>query len=150
MRKALLYTGVSAVFFLAALVGSSRTAFANCQDLIDGKTYSCQFKDESGGETHSCATAAATSDEGKFELEITGPVVGNTSLCSCLASKNLAHPKFNKSDEFLCGNQQYGDASQGKVSAKGKKIVDGQYLYNTDPAPYSLVFECSVDPSCVP
>lgn len=146
MRKSL-FTMVGVCSFLFTCVaGPAKVLAANCQDLLANNLYRCRVNGESTGLFEDCFQFTSPGVVGsKFDLTIAG--LEGTLECGCKATGSVLNPKFNASTAFLCGNAEFGDAFEGKVSGNGKKISKGQVFLNDDPDE-SFVFECVLDPTC--
>lgn len=149
MKKSLLtMIGACSLLFATASTPSPAHAAATCQDLLANNRYRCTFNSEIGGLFEDCFQFVSPGVEGtKFDLVFSEGESEETLACECKATGSLAKPKFNASTSFLCGNEEFGDAIEGKVGAKGQKIAKGQFFFNDDPDE-SLVFECVLDPTC--
>ena len=148
MRKPL----IAAAALLALQLGAAqvpRLAHAeSCQDSFGNNAYRCRFKSE-GDAVEICVQAISPGTGGKFDLAV-GEGIATVLQCMCEATGGFDKPKFDGAKErFLCGNSEFGDAARGKIEGKGRKITEGQYLFNDD-LDSSLVFECQLDPTCGP
>lgn len=136
-------------FTLVALAAVPRAQAQNCQDLLANNRYRCQIKTELGAQFEACFQFQSPGSlSGKFDMSVDGgPDLFTTLECECKAKSDFNDPKFNQSTEFLCGNEQYGDAAEGKAGGHGKKITNGQFLYNVTPN-LAYVFQCALDATC--
>jgi hypothetical protein len=134
---------------LGALAAVPRAQAENCQDRLANNRYRCQIKTELGSQFEACFQFQSPGSlSGKLDLSVDGgPEFFTTLECQCKAKSGFTDPKFNASKEFLCGNEQYGDAAEGKAGGDGKKITNGQFLYNVTPN-LSYVFQCTLDATC--
>ena len=144
------FLAVAAVTFAFGAITAVPMAQAqNCQDLLANNSYRCQVKTELGSEFEACFQFESPGSlSGKFDLTVeAGPEFRTTLECECKARGDFNNPQFNQSTKFLCGNEQYGDAAEGKVGGQGKKITKGQFLYNVTPN-LAYVFQCTLDATC--
>jgi hypothetical protein len=144
MRKSL-FT-IAGLFSLFLIATADKAQAANCQDLLANNLYRCRIASELGELFEDCFQFVSPGVVGtKFDLSLFG---GEEILeCECKANGSVSKPKFNASTAFLCGNAEFGDAVEGKVSGNSKKITKGQFFFN-DELDESLVFECVLDPAC--
>ena len=143
------FLAVAALTFALVVIAAVPMAQAqNCQDLLANHHYRCQFKSELGSEVEACLQFISPgSVSSKFDMITDGPGFGTLLECECKAKSDFGDPKFNQSTEFLCGNQTYGDAAEGKVGGHGRKITNGQYFFNSTPD-VSYVFQCTLNDTC--
>jgi len=136
-------------FALVTIAAVPMAQAQNCQDLLANNRYRCQVKTELGAQFEACFQFVSPGSlSTKFDLSVSGGSYFLTTLeCECKAKGSFNHPKFNQSTEFLCGNEQYGDAAEGKAGGQGKKISNGQYFYNAT-SDRSDVFQCTLDATC--
>jgi len=136
-------------FTLVAIAAVPMAQALNCQDLLANNRYRCQIKTELGSQFEACFQFISPGGlSSKFDMSVDGgPAFFTTLECECKAKSDFNNPKFNQSTEFLCGNQQYGDAAEGKAGGHGRKITNGQFFYNSTPD-RSDVFQCTLDATC--
>jgi hypothetical protein len=136
-------------FALVAIMAVPMAQAQNCQDLLANNRYRCQVKTELGFQFEACFQFKSPGIlSNKFDMSVDGgPAFFTTLECECKAKSDFNNPKFNQSTEFLCGNEQYGDAAEGKAGGHGRKITKGQFFYNSTPD-RSDVFQCTLDATC--
>jgi hypothetical protein len=144
MRKSL-FT-IAGLFSFLLIATPEKAQAANCQDLLANNLYRCRIASEFGGLFEDCFQFVSPGIVGsKFDLNLIGGE--ETLACECKATGSVLKAKFNASTAFLCGNAEFGDAIEGKVSGNGQKITKGQFFFNDEPDE-SLVFDCVLDPTC--
>ncbi|MBI3800396.1 MAG: hypothetical protein HY268_25900 [Deltaproteobacteria bacterium] len=135
-------------FALVAIAAVPKAQAQNCQDLLANNRYRCQVKTELGSQFEACLQFSSPGSlSSKFDMITEGPEFQTTLECECKAKSDFNNPKFNQSIEFLCGNEQYGDAAEGKAGGHGKRITNGQYFFNSTPD-LSYIFQCTLDATC--
>jgi hypothetical protein len=147
MKQFFAFAALTCALITLAAVPVARAQ--NCQDLLANNRYRCQVKTELGSQFAACFQFKSPGNlSSKFDMSVDGgPDFGTTLECECKAKSDFGDPKFNQSTEFLCGNQTFGDAAEGKAGGHGRKITNGQYFFNSTPD-LSYVFQCTLDATC--
>jgi len=135
-----------------AVAGSAPLVQAgkNCEDLLDNNAYRCEitFEGNPGESFEDCLIFDSEGlTLGDFDLFVVGldEVLG----CSCEGKGK----KFDNSKQFVCVGGPEGDnvsvgddvSFSGKVKAKGKKIKNGQVVFEDGG---SYTYKCELDPTC--
>lgn len=132
---------------LGTLLDLGVASATDCQDALGSQSYRCDFKQDNGTLGSSCFYFSSPSPANPTKLELLAPSFTADFYCTCKATGSLTSPAFNAAKEFICLDRNYGDALEGKVSANGRKISKGQYLFN-DGTGRAYVLQCRVDPGC--
>jgi len=130
-----------------AVIDTGPARADNCKDgLADNSFYSCSAKNDDGSSVSFCIEVLTSNPTpGKFAIT-DGE---NLYQCTCQAKGNSDSPKFNESKDFLCGNLSNGNALIAKTASGGTKLKQGQFFCN-DYCDVAGVFECVLDPTCIP
>ena len=119
-------------FILASATPSS--ASQNCRQKLNNKTFCCQYA-ASDGDFGSEDFVFSGTENPAFTLD----AFSTTLECVCQGKDSVDDPESDKSENFICGNSQYGDATVG--TATGTKIKKGQYNFDGDQA---RIYTCTV------
>jgi hypothetical protein len=114
-----------------------------CETFLDNNSYDCSVKSSFGSSFTDCFTFASPGTvSSNFDLTVKG--LSSTHLgCSCTPTGSFKKPKFDTGKGFDCTNVVSGGPIdfQGKVTGKGKKLVQGQ-VYERNGS--SFVYQCTL------
>lgn len=116
-----------------------------CQDLLIGRHYDCDVKDQNGGFHKDCFQFGHGDFQSEFVLS--NAILSSVYACSCRAKGTATAPHFDQSKDFLCVYRD--DFHEGTREAYVGKIVgrtvSGEIVTFSG---FSLTFKCTEVPAC--